>query len=152
MAINYSVGQACNFSGNDEQKLYARVQSTQTVSLEEIAKYAASHYGGMVDKMMVMKVVDMLSKSVVDKLKDGCRVSLGDLGTYYAHIKSTGKSVAEIREEGFHPSRDIEDVCVKWSQSQLMKHEINVDNVTFKQVSQLDTKRGAIKESEGPAD
>ena len=148
MAINYSMRKSTTGNGVDSQKLRPRFQSVGTLSLEQVAQYAANHYGGMVDKLLVMKVVEMLGKSVVDKLKDGYCVSLGDLGTYFPNIKGVAKTAQQIQDEGYHPKRDIEEVSVKWKKSTLLKEEITIDNVDLKQASRLDIRKAMMKESE----
>ena len=102
----------------------------------------------MMDKNMVIMAVEMLGKAMVDKLKEGCRVSLGDLGTFYPHVKGVAKTVEEIRKEGYHPKRDIKEVCVKWTSSDMLDEEISIEKVELKQVSQLSTRKAAMKAAE----
>ena len=148
MAINFSLSKDAVGNGADGQRLRAHTQSSEKVSLEEIARYAASHYSGMMDKNMVIMAVEMLGKAMVDKLKEGCRVSLGDLGTFYPHVKGVAKTVEEIRKEGYHPKRDIKEVCVKWTSSDMLDEEISIEKVELKQVSQLGTRKAAMKAAE----
>ena len=148
MAINYSLSKATVGNGVDNQKLKACTQSTETVNLEEIAKYAVSHYSGVMDKHLVIMAVDILGKAIVDKLKEGCRVSLGDLGTFYPHVKGVAKTVEEIQKEGYHPKRDIKEVSVKWRSSKMLDEEISIDKVELKQVSILGIRKAAMKAAE----
>ena len=148
MAINYSLGKATIGNGVDNQKLRARSQSSETVSLEEIARYAAAHYSGVMDKNLVTMAVDILGKAMVDKLKEGCRVSLGDLGTFYPYVRGVAKSVEEISKEGYHPKRDIKEVSVKWTSSEMLDEEISIDKVDLKQVSRLDVRKAVMKAAE----
>lgn len=146
MAVLYSL--ACHkksIGKKNEDVFYARAQSNQTVSKEEIAKYAVAHYGTLIDYTDVLKVIDMLQMSIVDKLKDGCQVSLGELGTFYYHIESESKTASEIQEKGFVAHRDIKDVTIKWKPSSLMKSLKNFGKLELKRRSLLGPRKEAMK-------
>lgn len=147
MAIHYVVATCKNVLSNKANlKRYARVQSSRTVQKDELAQYAASHYGVNLDKHCVEAVIDMLQRSLLDFLHDGCRVSMGELGTFYSHIESATKTEEEYAKEGFRPSRDIKDVTVKWQPSEELKSLKNAEFIEFKQSATVRARLAKLKE------
>ncbi|MCQ2129100.1 MAG: hypothetical protein MJZ08_06695 [Bacteroidaceae bacterium] len=147
MAISYSIARNKNLKSEDKENLvYALAQSDKTVNVETVARYAVSHYGPEMHYTQVLKAIDMLKQTAIDLLKDGNRVSLGELGTLFYHIESKSKPESEFQEKGFQPSHDIKDVTVKWSPSTELKSLMQHGNLTFKQRSSLKMRNAMLKE------
>ena len=133
MPINYSLAQISGSQRQTEEpRLYARGQSSRTVDVKEVARYATEHYGLRLDHYEVSSVISALQQTVIDMLKDGNRVSLGELGTFYYHLDSKVITASEYAERGFRPATDIKDVTIKWKPSKEMKSLKDHGKLTFK--------------------
>ena len=148
MPINYSlVKSGASVRNGIEARVYARAQSLRTLDKEEVAKYAAAHYAQFLDYTQVEAAIDALQKSIVDLLCDGNQVSLGELGTFYAHIDSKTIAATEVQEHGFQPLRDIDDVTVKWKPGRLLKSLMKFNHITFKRKPTVEARMAKMKEA-----
>ena len=148
MAIKYSLpvaGDPRNL--NTERKVNARVQSIRTVGKEEFAKYAARHYGHPMDHIDILAAIERIQLALVDYLRDGNQVSLGELGTFYSHIDGRSVPMSEYEEKGFHPSRDINDVNVKWKPSAELKSLAQYGPLEFQRCALVEARKEKMRES-----
>lgn len=147
MAILFSLSHHNDFNKkNGEKMVIVLSQTERTVDVNEVAKYAVSHYAPEMHYTQLLKSIDILKQTIIDMLKDGNRVSLGDLGTFFYHIDSKAMPESEFQEKGFHPSRDIKDVTVKWTASNELKSLKQHGELEFKQRSYIYTRKALIKE------
>ncbi len=115
MAINYSLTQRQNPQNAEEKKVYALAQYTTKMTLEDFADHIAQH-GSVFGRDCIEGVLIAAVDCLREKLLDGARVSLGDLGTFYCSLKSNGTDTAEE-----FTSKDIEKCKVNWSRGSKFK-------------------------------
>ena len=130
-----------------ERTVNARVQSIRTVGKEEFAKYAARHYGHPMDHIDILAAIERIQLALVDYLRDGNQVSLGELGTFYSHIDGRSVPMSEYEEKGFHPSRDINDVNVKWKPSAELKSLAQYGPLEFQRCALVEARKEKMRES-----
>ena len=148
MAIKFSISESMAPRGaNSESKIHARVQSIRTVGKEEFAKYAARHYGHPMDHIDILAAIERIQLALVDYLRDGNQVSLGELGTFYSHIDGRSVPMSEYEEKGFHPSRDINDVNVKWKPSAELKSLAQYGPLEFQRCALVEARKEKMRES-----
>lgn len=92
------------------QKYYASAQSMKTLSLEELAKYIRFH-GCAYKEGDFIAITKMLAETTTKMLKEGYRVQLDELGTFYLTLGCEG---AESRD-AFTPDKHIKEVRVNWA-------------------------------------
>ena len=147
MPVLYSLSPISGTAGEEnEAKCYARAQSARTVEVDEVARYATEHYGLRLDHYQVSSVISALQQSVIDMLKEGNRVSLGELGTFYYHLDSNVITASELAERGFRPAVDIKDVTIKWAPSKEMKSLKNYGKLSFKLKASIRAVKAKMKE------
>ncbi len=137
MAINYSLTQRQNPQNAEEKKVYALAQYTVKMSLEEFAEHIAQHgsvFGRDTIEGCLIAAVDCLR----EKLLDGARVSLGDLGTFYISLKSEGTETAEE-----FTSKNIKKCKVNWSRGS--RFTTLTDDATYQYVGTREAQRAARK-------
>lgn len=153
MSIGFSLSHL-RIPAKDEvkTKLYPRAQSDETISLDELSRYAISHYGKIYTPDIVKGVVSVLHQAVMDNLREGKRVSLGEMGTFSYHIESDGITQEEWNERGFRPSTDIKDVTVKWNPSPEMKSLKDEEHLlSFKERSTLKNRKKCLDAINDPS-
>ncbi len=125
MAINFCKCLTHNFKTGKKQ-VYAMAQYTKIMSLQEFAKHIAEH-NSVFDKATVQGVLIKAAECLREKLLDGCKVQLGDMGDFYIALHS---STTEGTDE--FTSANINEVEVRW------KPGIELENLLkeakFKQV------------------
>ncbi|MCD8266206.1 MAG: hypothetical protein LUC33_03530 [Prevotellaceae bacterium] len=111
MSINYSLGFKTANPGKKgpKRKVYATAQYTRVCGAEAIMEYVARHTS-VQDRAEVYSVVCAVVDCMRERLLDGDRVELGDLGTFYCVIKSKGAESTE----SFDPGKHIRGVSVNW--------------------------------------
>lgn len=94
--INYSVsGHKAVMGDNTGRTIYyANLQSSGTVTLDELAGHMADH-DCKYNKGDIYSVLTQLAKCVREFITDGYKVSLGDLGTVVPRIRQTAQLSAE---------------------------------------------------------
>lgn len=98
-------------------KYYASAQSMQTLSLEELAKYIRFH-GCAYKEGDFIAITKMLAEATTKMLKEGYRVELDELGTFYLTLGCEG---AESRD-AFNPNKHIKEVRVNWAPGEAFKN------------------------------
>lgn len=99
------------------QKYYASAQSMKTLPLEELAKHIRFH-GCAYREGDFIAITKMLAEATTKMLKEGYRVQLDELGTFYLTLGCEG---AESRE-AFSPKEHIKEVRVNWVPGEAFKH------------------------------
>ncbi len=148
MAINYSkVARSCPV-GSETKKVYATAQYTSVMTLSEFAKHISDH-NSVFDRATISGVLTATVMCLRELLLDGKKVQLGDLGSFYVSLKSTGKDSAEE-----FSAADITAVNVKWSQGSEFADLIN--DATFNlvatralQAQARDTRNGEVNDAVG---
>lgn len=147
MSISYSISYKQDVNNKEgEKRVNFRSQANRTMKVEEMARYAVAHYGPEMHHTQLLKAIDMMKQTVIDMLKEGNRVSLGDLGTFYYHIDAPSMTESEFQEKGFKPSRDVKDVVVRWRPSQELKSLMQHGKLDFQQRSTLKLREEIMKE------
>lgn len=95
-------------------RVYAAAQSTETVTLEKIAHHLASHNSVFSEGTIIGLLTDF-DRCIIEHLKNGARVNLGDLGTFYTTLQGRGAKCAEE----FSPSF-VDHIHVRWRISKKM--------------------------------
>ncbi len=107
--INISLSKLRNpMKPEEARKYYARVQFTDTFSLEQFAAHVAAH-NSKYDEGDIYLVMRTAVQCLEELVKLGYKVSLGKLGAFYPSVSSTGAaSRAEFTED------NIRSLSVNW--------------------------------------
>ena len=121
-----------------QTKVYASAQSMKTLSLEDLAKNIRFH-GCAYKEGDFVAITKMMAEAVVKMLKEGYRVELDDLGTFYLTLGCEG---AESRE-AFDPDKHIKEVRVNWTPGEAFK---NIrEDITFEEALDRRTERKLLR-------
>ena len=108
--IKYSIAMHGNPSNPEEpKKAYAVAQSTSVMSLDKFADHIAQH-GSVYRRADVVAILLLAVDCLREQLLAGSRVEMGDLGSFYVTLNSTGADTAA----DFNPSEHIRRVRVNW--------------------------------------
>lgn len=108
------------------QKAYATAQSIDTLTNDEFCKAVAAM--GAYSKADIMSIVTVLAKSIVEQVKLGQRIYLGELGNFYPSLSSKGVEDANK----FTPTAHIRKAYVGWVRPAEMRE---LDKVTYNLVA-----------------
>lgn len=136
--INFSTVLRMNPQKPEEaRKAYALAQYSTIMSLEEFAKHIADH-GCTYDRADVAAILTKAVDCMREKLLEGVRIRLGDLGVFYVSLVSTGApSLAEFTTDY------IKNVRVNWSPG---KDFLNLlDDAEFCHVATRDVAQKVLK-------
>ena len=116
---------------NKSEKFYAQLQSPNPVSLSKIA--AAISEKCTVTIHDVKAVLSALETSIIEHLRNGDSVRLGDIGSFHATLQSTGS----MDKNGF-TTKNIKRVCVSFRSSPNIRYQLSVSNpnVQFSRMSE----------------
>lgn len=120
------------------QKYYASAQSMKTLSLEELAKNIRFH-GCAYKEGDFIAITKMLAEATTQMLKEGYRVELDELGTFYLTLGCEG---AESRED-FNPDKHIKEVRVNWAPGEAFKNLR--EDITFEETLDRRTERKLLR-------
>ena len=95
-------------------KIYAAAQRRETLTLEQIAHHLASH-NSVFSAGTVIGLLTDFEKCVVEQLKNGNRVDLGDLGAFFVTLRGRGASCSEEFSTDL-----IDHINVRWRCSKSM--------------------------------
>ena len=116
MAIRYSLlPRNSNLSEKDAPwQVYAAAQSTEVVTLQKIARHLSSHNSVFSEGTIIGLLTDF-QKCIVEQLKNGARVDLGELGAFYTTLRGKGAPSSEEFTTDL-----VEHIQVRWRVSKEM--------------------------------
>ncbi|MBP3775150.1 MAG: HU family DNA-binding protein [Bacteroidaceae bacterium] len=112
---------------DDSKKYYLQMSKAKHVSLEEIVKRVEKR--STVSRGDVMNVLDALQFEVIECLRNGDTVRLGDLGTFYTTMSSQG--VATEEEAKKKNVNLIKKLNVRYLRSKAMSEEVTPQKITI---------------------
>jgi predicted histone-like DNA-binding protein len=125
--IYYNVNKRKNPQTGTE-KFYGTVNVQSTVDLETISEEIA--YSTTATEADVKAVLSSLQKYVIEHLKNGQSVRLGDL----CSIRPTMTSTGTADKDSFN-ANCVKKVRARFNASKRMKNALAVDNLSFKNVN-----------------
>lgn len=110
--INYSVRryEATELGGTESEYYKAVAQYTDTMDLNAFAKHIADH-GSVYSRADVAAVITLAVDCLRELVLEGYRVTLGDLGTFFARLSS----VNTVTEKSAFTSSDITKCVIAWT-------------------------------------
>ena len=91
------------------KKAYACAQYEKTLSLNELLDYIILH-GSSFRRGDYKAVISTLAEAMADKMAEGYRIDLEELGCFYPTLDSEGAA----SKEDFDPEKHIKAVNVNW--------------------------------------
>ena len=99
---------------NSKWKVFASAQRRETVTLEQIAHHISSH-NSVFSAGTIIGLLTDFEKCVVEQLKNGNRVDLGELGAFFVTLRGRGAS-----STGEFSTDLIDHINVRWRCSKMM--------------------------------
>ena len=126
--INYSVRayEPSALGGSEKTYYKAVAQYTTTMDLDEFAQHIASH-GTVYGRADIAAVLTLAVDCIRELVLEGYRITLGDLGTFYAKLSSNS-----VEEKADFSSDDITKCVIGWGRNKLFTNLI--DDAEFNQV------------------
>ena len=126
--INYSVRkyEASALGGTDSDYYKAVAQYTATMDLNEFAKHIADH-GTVYGRADIAAVLTLAVDCIRELVLEGYRVTLGDLGSFYAKLSSNS-----VSDKADFTSDDITKCVIGWARNTIFTNLI--DDAEFNQV------------------
>ena len=120
MSIKYSLVPRTSNLADENAKwlIYAAAQSTETVTLEQIARHMASHNSPFSEGTIIGMLTDF-EHCIVEQLKRGARVDLGKLGAFFTTLTGRGAETSEDFNTSY-----IDRINVRWRISRDMEKEM----------------------------
>ena len=127
------------------EKTYAVAQVREAMTLSQFAEHIATH-NSKYNKADVAGVLTTASECLVEQVKNGNSISLGDLGVFVPVIHSRGVCESVVDEEtGEKPvftAADITGVTIAWHKGPSLR---NIQGCTFMEVETIAARREALK-------
>lgn len=120
MSINYSVSKRTVTGHKDTEKCYASSQIDNEMDINAFAEHIAAHgsvYSRDIIAGVLMKAVDCMR----EKLLEGYRIQLGDLGSFYPSIANKSYTLLPDEPDDYKPNLHIAKLNVIWSRGKKMK-------------------------------
>lgn len=109
--IDYSVTARPNPQDKDAApKFYANPQVSENMSLNAFCRHIANH-GSVYSRADIQSVLTQTVDCLREMLLKGCKVDLGDLGSFNIGLNSKGTATAD----DFNPIYHIKEVKVNWT-------------------------------------
>ena len=126
--INYSVRpyQPSALGGLETTYYKAVAQYTATMDLDEFAQHIASH-GTVYGRADIAAVLTLAVDCIRELVLEGYRITLGDLGTFYAKLSSNS-----VEDKADFSADDITKCVIGWGRNKLFTNLI--DDAEFNQV------------------
>ena len=120
MAIKYSyVPRSSSLKDADAPWLiYAAAQSTQTITLQQIARHLSSHNSVFSTGTIIGLLTDF-QRCIIEMLEQGARVDLDMLGAFYTTLQGRGA----VSAEEFSPDL-VDRINIRWKPSKEMQKRI----------------------------
>lgn len=127
MSIDYIVAERFNPARPEEpRKYYAQQKSKDEVKFREISEIISAQ--STISSIDITGVLESLVKVMPEFLADGKIIRLGDFGSFYITIKSSGSDTKKDFNENM-----IKEVSVKFRPGKEIKKALK--NVTFKRIN-----------------
>ena len=125
---NYSVRayQPTALNSTDSVYYKAMAQYTATMDLNEFAQHIADH-GTVYSRADIAAVLTLAVDCIRELVLEGYRITLGDLGTFYAKLSSNS-----VANKADFSADDITKCVIGWGRNQMFTNLI--DNAEFNQV------------------
>ena len=120
------------------KKAFASAQCIKKLTLEELAKNIRLH-GCAYSVGDFIAITKMLAEATTRMLKEGYRVELDELGTFYITLGCEG---AESMED-FHPDKHIKELRVNWTPGEAFDNLR--EEVTFEETLNRRTERKLLR-------
>lgn len=121
MSINYSLSSHPVTGHSEENRVYATAQGDLQMDIDQFADHIAAHgsvYSRDVISGVLMKAVDCMQ----EKLLEGYRIQLGDLGAFYISLNNQHWTrLPELIEE-YRPNLHLRSLTVNWARGAKMKN------------------------------
>ena len=101
-------------AANPRWKIYATAQRRETVTLEKLANHIASH-NSVYSRGVIVGLLMDFERCVLEELKNGNRVDLGELGAFFVTLSGRGADSAEEFSTDL-----IDHINVRWRCSKSM--------------------------------
>ena len=126
--INYSVRpyQPSALGGLETTYYKAVAQYTATMDLNEFAQHIADH-GTVYSRADIAAVLTLAVDCIRELVLEGYRITLGDLGTFYAKLSSNS-----VEDKADFSADDITKCVIGWGRNKLFTNLI--DDAEFNQV------------------
>lgn len=98
------------------QKAFACAQYTKVLSLDELIQYIQLH-GSCFRPGDYKAVVSNLAEAMAEKLAEGYKIDLEELGKFYPTLDCEGAATMKA----FDPDKHIKDIRVNWEASESFK-------------------------------
>ena len=143
MAIKYSLTAHSSNPSDPEAKwqVYPRVQYSEVMSLDELARHVSRHSGPF-SRELVVGVLTATADCVREQLLAGKKVSLGELGDFHLSLRSDGAPTADDYDPRAHVKRI--DVC--WEPSPAFQHLEDAPGIKWEYVISRRSMRQARRE------
>ena len=115
-----------------EYVYHASAVPVQPVMLDEIAESISNSC--TVNTADIKAVIDALEKQIIERLRNGQSVRLGDLGSFHARICSKAAATEEAFTE--KPGEHIKGILVRFTPSSKMRYELSPKNPKVQLVHQ----------------
>ncbi len=98
------------------QKVFASAQCTKTLSQKEFIESIMQH-GSSYSRSDYMAIISRVAEELTEKLKEGYRVDLNELGRFYPTLECEGADSFEA----FNPDVHIKEIRVNWQPGEEFK-------------------------------
>jgi predicted histone-like DNA-binding protein len=142
--IYYNVNKRKNPQTGTE-KFYGTVNIQSNVDLEDIAEEIA--YSTTATEADVKAVLSSLQKYIIEHLKNGQSVRLGDLGSFRTTMTSTG-----VADKDKFTASQIKRVRARFTPSSRIQSSLQLKNLTFKQVGAASSSSSSSSDTSGDVD
>lgn len=150
--VNYSLSMKPTKPGDADspKKIYASIQSDETVSLSSLAQHMSEHNTPFSAGTILGVLRDFVS-CVTELLRQGYSITIDDLAKIY--LTATCKPSDTVQE--FNPAQDITRLNVRFSPSDTVLAKVNTDidwNFVMTREQQAEAKKQAklnLPQSEG---
>lgn len=137
--INYSIVMRGNpVKKSEPKKAYASAQYSEVMDINRFAEHIASH-GCVYKRSDIVAILTMSVDCMREQLLAGQKIQLGDLGSFYISINSTGAASAQ----DFNPAIHIRRLNVNWSCGQRFRELL--EEAEFNLVATRSAARAVVK-------
>lgn len=117
--INYSVSKRSVMGQEGVERAYAYAQSDNFMDIEKFSEHIATH-GSVYSEDIIEGVLKKAVKCMVEKLKEGYKISLGAMGTFYVTIINKNWQQLPEDPKDFNPAVHVSGLKVVWERSPKM--------------------------------